>query len=826
MKTQRVFQSQRASVAGFCLLLLGTAPSFVIAQSASPAPATQAAASVPAQPAGGEDFSAPAPTQPAGGESFGGPLTGAGPSSVTSVPAAPATPEIKYAKASEAHIRFLDLLESEKRFPTASACAACHPDHFREWSVSQHAYAQLSPIFNTMQAAILHRTAGTNGDFCVRCHTQIGMQREEPLFTSNLKRHPASVEGITCIVCHRVDRNYGKVSGRTAIVEGNVYEPVFGPGGNKILKDTIAANPNLKPNEKSQGQQKIHADAHKFDPITTSAFCGSCHDVNLLNGFRLEEAFTQYKNSPASAAGKSCQDCHMGRVPGEKVAEGEKNYAIAPAARIGGATWAVEGDPDYGIATKPRKRTNHMFAGPDYSIIHPGMFPHSKEIRDLLWDMQKQEIKPDGSIEVKERAGLKHTLTFKWEDGWGKADSSFEKRMAENPKLEEGLPWPWSDRQYRMDFRTLLNSQFRNLNVMQVERQQILRRGVQLGQVVVTKDDSKGLDFKVQVKSGTDGHGVPTGFDAERLFFLQVTVTDAKGRVLFKSGDRDPNGDVRDLHSTFVHHNAEKTSHWLDVASWKNQLGRPLLSEDTRWKLDKSLVNLQSKFVIRNFQSGEREQILAVNKNIDPLPYIRPDTRPGILFGRPAGARKQALVLLPKHDRWGEFEVPASALTGDRPYKVNLKFICQMVPTNLLTDIAFVGFDYDLTPREVGKRVVYGHRTSTSTRDEDRRGGASVIWDKTFSIDGSRKEWDFTPTEKEILAKATAPFPYDPKFAEKQLSGAGGIMILPLPAEEPKLPLQTPPPATPLPLVPPVKEDFGQKTSAAILPAADVSKAN
>ena len=33
-------------------------------------------------------------------------------------------------------------------FPAATKCAGCHPDHYREWSVSSHAYAQLSPLFN------------------------------------------------------------------------------------------------------------------------------------------------------------------------------------------------------------------------------------------------------------------------------------------------------------------------------------------------------------------------------------------------------------------------------------------------------------------------------------------------------------------------------------------------------------------------------------------------------------------------------------------------------------------------------------------------------
>ena len=54
-----------------------------------------------------------------------------------------------------------------------------------------------------------------------------------------------------------------------------------------------------------------------------------------------------------------------------------------------------------------------------------------------------------------------------------------------------------------------------------------------------------GLRFKIKVFNGTDGHGVPTGFDAERNVFLQTTVTDSQGKVVFKSGDLDPNGDLR-----------------------------------------------------------------------------------------------------------------------------------------------------------------------------------------------------------------------------------------------------------------------------------------
>ena len=126
--------------------------------------------------------------------------------------------------------RFLFVLSN--RFPSATKCAACHPTQYRQWSASQHSYAQLSPIFNAMQGAIVHLTNGTNGDFCIRCHTPVGMNLNEPLFMSNLDRHPTSREGVTCIVCHRVDKSYGRISGRLSLVEGDIYDPVFGPVGN------------------------------------------------------------------------------------------------------------------------------------------------------------------------------------------------------------------------------------------------------------------------------------------------------------------------------------------------------------------------------------------------------------------------------------------------------------------------------------------------------------------------------------------------------------------------------------------------------------------
>ncbi len=96
-------------------------------------------------------------------------------------------------------------------FPSAKACGECHPKHYREWSISQHAYAQMSPVFNAMNGRLLQLSNGTLGDFCIRCHSPVGMALNEPIFMSNIDRHPVSREGITYIACFCVNQTFGEV---------------------------------------------------------------------------------------------------------------------------------------------------------------------------------------------------------------------------------------------------------------------------------------------------------------------------------------------------------------------------------------------------------------------------------------------------------------------------------------------------------------------------------------------------------------------------------------------------------------------------------------
>jgi hypothetical protein len=531
----------------------------------------------------------------------------------------------------------------ENRYPSATVCRTCHPDQYREWSMSQHSYSQLSPVLQAMQGLVLKLTNGTFGDFCIRCHNQVGMNLGEPLFMSSIDRHPASREGVTCIVCHRIDQNYGKISGRLAIVEGSLFTPVYGPTGDAELKRVLENRDQYRVvTDPKQPGRGIHTDIERFPRISTAGFCGMCHDVTLPDNLRLEEAFSEWKNSSAAKDGVTCQDCHMSTEPGKP-----SGYAIGPAANVGG------------VPTRPRKRADHRFVGPDYSVVHPGVFPHNTRAQEL--------------------ATIREWLTFDYKAGWG--TDAFEKNVPKDYKF----PPRWTSLDDRMDARAIIDENLKRLDEMAAARKKLLQIGYRLEDVVVDRADENEIRFRVRVRNGTNGHNAPTGLDNERMVYLEVAVTDSQGKVVFRSGDRDPNGDIRDQHSTYVN------------------------SKDV--PLDPQAFSLRSKFIVSMVHGGDREQVAPTNISVDALPYTRPETRPAILTGQPTSARKHKRGIPPLGERWATYAVSADDLKGSTgPYKANVKLIAGMIPINLLNVIQIVGFDFSMSPRQVGEGVIAGYQ--------------------------------------------------------------------------------------------------------------------
>ena len=94
---------------------------------------------------------------------------------------------------------------------------------------------------------------------------------------------------------------------------------------------------------------------------------------------------------------------------------------------------------------------------------------------------------------------------------------------------------------------------------------------------------SSKFDVEVKITNTGAGHGIPTGFTAERQVWIEIIVKDSDGKVLFVSGDLDGNKDLRNHHSHAV--------------------------KSGEVPLDERLVNLQSQFV-RGRADGTEEEVL------------------------------------------------------------------------------------------------------------------------------------------------------------------------------------------------------------------------
>lgn len=236
----------------------------------------------------------------------------------------------------------------ETDFPSAQQCRICHPKQFKEWSMSMHAYGQQSPIFEAFNLALIERTSGTLGTFCTRCHTNIGTALGENGSRRNVHRSQLSLEGVTCVTCHRRPLAQYKSSGRLTIQPGSPLEACFyGPFEDARSADIGAHQSRALPYLKS------------------SQFCGECHDVTSPSGVRLEEAFSEWQTSPAAREGVTCQQCHMGPVQG--VAIPDDHRPLGRAAEVPGV------DPEL---LPLRRLSDHTFAGPDYSLLPDTEFPY------------------------------------------------------------------------------------------------------------------------------------------------------------------------------------------------------------------------------------------------------------------------------------------------------------------------------------------------------------------------------------------------------------------------------------------------------------------
>ncbi len=502
---------------------------------------------------------------------------------------------------------------AKSQFPSAKVCAGCHKKIYKEWSSSAHAYSSVSPMFSKFEQLISNLTQGTLGSFCMRCHSTVATIFEEPRELVLWDRPQVSQEGITCVTCHRVNEHYGRSSGERRLVPGDIFSPVYGPfegdGVEEVIENKSFFKVKTSEDEKGLGK-RIHAKAIKFEQIDKSEFCVACHQVAVAPGIKLEVVWDQFRASPARKEGTTCQDCHMGKVPGLN-----KGYEKGPAAQFIGKS-----------VKEDRRHSNHAFYGPGYSMAHPGVFPQNPKNAEFA---------------------MKDWLSYDYRAGWGR--DKFETAVNDG-KIKVDFPKVWADVEDRYTARDIIEE---NLEAIKAEgklRKQLMSNGSHIDGPFFSGKPTEGeaLKFKYRVKNMNKGHNMPSGsLGMQPQLWLNVALIDPNGRRIWESGYLDSNGDLADQHS-------------LDVLAGKIER-------------DAQLFNLQTKFLTTNVKGTDREMYLPVNFDIDQRPFIRPDGRPNTVMNHPPFIRMEARSIPPLGTKEAEYKVPAALMKLPGKYRLALR---------------------------------------------------------------------------------------------------------------------------------------------------------
>ncbi len=202
-------------------------------------------------------------------------------------------------------------------FPTAAYCGHCHQASEAQWRQSAHANSN-RPVWYQRNIQLLKAEKGTEYmRHCEGCHDPVAVVSGQ-LTTGKPTTHPYDADGITCSVCHSIQKVTTRGTGSYVM------------GVPAVLVDEAGA-PITRP--VSDAEILAHLDRHSKavmkDFYRTPEYCASCHKAALpkqLNDYKWLRAFSVYDEWQASSYAKqsplpfyvkdsvsTCQTCHMQR---------------------------------------------------------------------------------------------------------------------------------------------------------------------------------------------------------------------------------------------------------------------------------------------------------------------------------------------------------------------------------------------------------------------------------------------------------------------------------------------------------------------------------
>lgn len=446
-----------------------------------------------------------------------------------------------------------DFAQSPLRNTNAESCAPCHARQVAEWSRSVMAHSVKSPLFGALEsvveeqvgkddrcpggAGVLRKASvdvcrdektglavtGTGGEhWCVNCHSAgDNLASTVPAWSatqSSPSQRPLrdvltaqAMEGISCAVCHQT---IGPVFGASAYqgnptwispATGAVFRmrPEDGIGVRGIANSGYLLDANLLLSSKlgsgSAGDPIVHRrvpeDTARY--LRSSEFCGACHDVRLFGTDsigvrergehfkRLRNAYSEWKAwaDAERSAGRQAATCQ------------DCHMSLYPGVCVkdaggtksGGRSGKEGCPPGFHFETRsPGEKARGMIAS------------SSTEARSMTSHWFTSVDLP---------------LANEFVDGWAN----------ETALDSSGVPVG-----------------------LEARREQLLRHTFRFGIGRALRVGSR-IELPFEIQNAGAGHRVPAGFSQEREIWIELTVRDGRGDVVYEVGKiASDDADLRD----------------------------------------------------------------------------------------------------------------------------------------------------------------------------------------------------------------------------------------------------------------------------------------
>ena len=443
----------------------------------------------------------------------------------------------------------LDALALEST--SSTACATCHASQAAEWRRSVMGHSVKSPLFNALEAlveeqvgrdrdcpngaGILRKTrgdvacldrqtglpiSGSGGEhWCVNCHspTEVTEARLPPwegrAGGDPRTRFPVrdllgdrGIEGVSCGFCHQV---HGPVT----------------PNG---ARTAYQGNPTWTSSKTGFTFSSRPEDARGLFGIANSGFDLEPDSFLLPRGAVPENGLVHRRTDPATksylASSEFCGSCHDVRLFGSDVIGTRDRGEHFKRLRNGYSEWVA-----WAATERAKGRTPATCQGCHMSAFPGVCVPDKGAAAD--------GVCPDGTRFEKRAPGTKV--------GGRVALSSTEETGISTHYLS-GVDLPLSH-EYPDDLLDEGALDLSGIPISAKARRTALLRSAFRFELGASSARGGRLSIPLEIENVGGGHRVPAGFSQEREIWVELTVTDASGRVVYQVGHIDRNDeDLRD----------------------------------------------------------------------------------------------------------------------------------------------------------------------------------------------------------------------------------------------------------------------------------------